>query len=184
MNPGGWTPERVAKLNKLWKEGLSASEIAKLMNCGFSRNAIIGKLDRLGLMGSREKASPPAKAARAVGPGKTSANPFGRSTVADTKARIERQAKVAEALKTGAAIPPFVRTKNVPVAIALAPRHWITRRHGECAWPVSGAGYETMSCCNRRAPEGPYCAEHKAIGTTGEKASVKSLMRGARRWAA
>src|SRR5690242_11206687 len=39
-----WMDERVELACKLWNAGYSASEIAKRL--GFSRNAVIGKLDR------------------------------------------------------------------------------------------------------------------------------------------
>lgn len=54
-----WTDERVAKLKELWNDGKSASQIAKqLGSC--SRNAVIGKVHRLGLAG-RATPSRPAK---------------------------------------------------------------------------------------------------------------------------
>ncbi len=43
-----WTRYRVARLEELWAAGMSASEIAEEMG-GTSRNAVIGKLNRLGL---------------------------------------------------------------------------------------------------------------------------------------
>ena len=50
----GWTDERVELLKKLWQDGLSASQIAKQLG-GVTRNAVIGKVHRLGLAG---RASP------------------------------------------------------------------------------------------------------------------------------
>ena len=47
----GWTDERVSMLKKLWLEGLSASQIAKQLG-GVTRNAVIGKVHRLGLSGA------------------------------------------------------------------------------------------------------------------------------------
>ena len=44
-----WTDERVELLKKLWTEGLSASQIAGRLG-GVTRNAVIGKVHRLGLM--------------------------------------------------------------------------------------------------------------------------------------
>ena len=46
----GWTDERVEQLKGLWSEGLSASQIARALG-GISRNAVIGKVHRLGLAG-------------------------------------------------------------------------------------------------------------------------------------
>ncbi len=43
----GWTEARVADLRRLWAEGFSASRIANQL--GTTKNAIIGKVDRLGL---------------------------------------------------------------------------------------------------------------------------------------
>ena len=43
-----WTDERVDLLKKMWNEGHSASQIAKELG-GVTRNAVIGKVHRLGL---------------------------------------------------------------------------------------------------------------------------------------
>lgn len=50
-----FSPERVERLKQLWEAGLSASQIAAELG-GVTRNAIIGKIHRLGL-GSRVKNS-------------------------------------------------------------------------------------------------------------------------------
>jgi len=44
-----WTEDRIEKLRKLWDDGLSASQIAKELAEGVTRNAVIGKAHRLGL---------------------------------------------------------------------------------------------------------------------------------------
>lgn len=43
-----WTEDRVSVLTKLWAEGLSGSQIARRLG-GITRNAVIGKVHRLGL---------------------------------------------------------------------------------------------------------------------------------------
>ena len=43
-----WTPEKEKKLRELWKKGLSASQIASVLE-GTTRNAVIGKAHRLNL---------------------------------------------------------------------------------------------------------------------------------------
>src|SRR5215813_578224 len=49
--PGmSWNDERVDALKKLWADGLSASQIAGRLG-GVTRNAVIGKVHRLGLAG-------------------------------------------------------------------------------------------------------------------------------------
>ncbi|MDE2018174.1 MAG: GcrA cell cycle regulator, partial [Hyphomicrobiales bacterium] len=44
-----WTKERVETLDKLWQEGRTASQIAAELGHGVTRNAVIGKVHRLGL---------------------------------------------------------------------------------------------------------------------------------------
>src|SRR5947209_17519794 len=56
-----WTDERVERLKKLWADGLSASQIAGELG-GITRNAVIGKVHRLGL--SRRAKSPSSAAPR------------------------------------------------------------------------------------------------------------------------
>src|ERR1700754_832801 len=53
----GWTEERVAELKKLWAEGHSASQIAKRLG-SVTRNAVIGKVHRLGLSGRATPSRP------------------------------------------------------------------------------------------------------------------------------
>lgn len=60
-----WTDERVETLKKMWAEGQSASQIAKELG-GVTRNAVIGKVHRLGLSnratGAPGKEETPAEA--------------------------------------------------------------------------------------------------------------------------
>ena len=46
-----WTDDRVEQLKKLWEAGHSASQIAGELG-NVTRNAVIGKVHRLGLSGS------------------------------------------------------------------------------------------------------------------------------------
>ena len=59
-----WTEERVEQLKELWSEGLSASQIANKMG-GVTRNAVIGKVHRLGLAGRATPAAPKPKVVKA-----------------------------------------------------------------------------------------------------------------------
>ncbi len=55
-----WTPARVEELTRLWGRGLSAREIAAQLG-GVTRNAVIGKANRLNLQrGVAEPDPPPA----------------------------------------------------------------------------------------------------------------------------
>ncbi|WP_321389418.1 GcrA family cell cycle regulator [Emcibacter sp.] len=63
-----WTDERVEKLRELWDKGLSASQIAKELGEGVTRNAVIGKAHRMGLASrpSPVKADPAKKPKKAA----------------------------------------------------------------------------------------------------------------------
>lgn len=45
-----WTDERRERLEALWAQGLSGGQIAGMLACGVTRNAVIGKAHRLGLV--------------------------------------------------------------------------------------------------------------------------------------
>ena len=44
-----WTEARMALLRQLWADNLSATQIAEQLGGGITRNAVIGKVHRLGL---------------------------------------------------------------------------------------------------------------------------------------
>ena len=64
----GWTEERVEVLKKLWLDGFSASQIAKQLGDGLTRNAVIGKVHRLGLSGRAAPSQPQRPAFKASRP--------------------------------------------------------------------------------------------------------------------
>ena len=74
-----WTDERVETLKRMWAEGQSASQIAKELG-GVTRNAVIGKVHRLGLSnrvgdGAREEGVAEAAPAPAAAPAAPRAEP-------------------------------------------------------------------------------------------------------------
>lgn len=88
-----WTDERVEKLRELWDKGLSASQIAKELAEGVTRNAVIGKAHRMGLASrpSPVKSDPAKRAAAAAKkkvapkkePAKVAAPTSGKVTILD-----------------------------------------------------------------------------------------------------
>src|SRR5437764_15455521 len=69
----GWTDERVETLKKLWLDGLSASQIAKHLG-GVTRNAVIGKVHRLGLSGRAAPSQPAHPVFKAPRPARPAAS--------------------------------------------------------------------------------------------------------------
>lgn len=58
--PTLWTKDYTEKLVELWGKGTSAADIAKSLGPKFSRNAVIGKANRLGLKRPDEGKERPA----------------------------------------------------------------------------------------------------------------------------
>src|SRR5512134_1677478 len=62
-----WSDDRVEQLKKLWEAGLSASQIAAELG-NVTRNAVIGKVHRLGLSGRAKSPSSAAPRQRKARP--------------------------------------------------------------------------------------------------------------------
>lgn len=160
-----WTQERTETARKLWIEGKSASEIAKAIG-DVSRNAVIGKMHRIGAAGpgspNRQVTFRP-RAYKEPRPRKqrvSRSRPDDGFSFGSFKARprlgIAGKGMVFEKPKGR---KPRTEPPVPPADIALAPRHWETRRFGECAFPISGEGADVQSCCNKTAKT--YCDEHQ-----------------------
>ena len=117
-----WTDERVETLKRMWAEGQSASQIAKELG-GVTRNAVIGKVHRLGLSnrvgGKDEDEAAPAAAPAAprVDPAPAAARP----EPAAPKAEPARPATERPAAAAPAAAPVNNNVTPLPVRKAIVP---------------------------------------------------------------
>ena len=115
-----WTDERVETLKRMWAEGQSASQIAKELG-GVTRNAVIGKVHRLGLSnrvgGKDEDEAPvapaPAAAAR-PDPAPAAARP-------DPAPRAEPARQPAERPVTPPPVAPVSNVTPLPLRKAIVP---------------------------------------------------------------
>lgn len=146
-----WTDDRVATLTKLWAEGLSASQIAKELG-GVTRNAVIGKVHRLGLSG-RAKPSSPRK--------KVSTSSRGTST---PRARVTRAPSAPRTPRVVAPTPPppppleALPMSNGEFATIL------TITDHMCKWPIGDPSKSDFRFCGRKTdPEEPYCLAHSQV---------------------
>ncbi|MFH6781313.1 MULTISPECIES: GcrA family cell cycle regulator [Methylobacterium] len=151
----GWTKERVELLKRLWSDGRSASQIAAEMG-GVSRNAVIGKVHRLGLAGRVLKAN-------------GAAPPAGRRARSEVDAP---GASLAESPSMLAPAPPalaLVPSQTGPTAdtIALPESARVTimeLRDFMCRWPMGDPSTPDFRFCGDRAITGlPYCTHHSRI---------------------
>ena len=154
-----WTDERVELLKKLWSDGLSASAIATELG-GVTRNAVIGKVHRLGLSG-RAKAPAPQTQRRAK-PTRVPSHPM------RTTALVRGNTALASDLAPALAPEPQAEAEHRPVedvVIPLSERVTIMElREQMCRWPLGDPGREDFRFCGGRSTPGvPYCSHHAAI---------------------
>ena len=157
-----WTEERVELLRKLWLEGLSASRIAAELAGGVTRNAVIGKVHRLGMSG-RVKA-PTAMPAGARRPSRPSADPSRQPL--QRAAAMPMRGNLAVALQSRPMPAPQPYRSNGDNVVPMAENVTIMDlRESMCRWPVGDPSSSEFRYCGGKAPigEGPYCAFHSRM---------------------
>lgn len=153
-----WTEERVEQLRKLWLDGLSASQIAAELAHGITRNAVIGKVHRLGLSG-RVKAPGVATPSSAPRP-KQQARPSPPRPIAPII-----RGNTALAIKPRPAPQPVERPYE-DVVIPISERVTIMElREAMCRWPLGDPTNPDFRFCGTRTTEGggPYCGPHSRV---------------------
>ncbi|MEO0344208.1 MAG: GcrA family cell cycle regulator [Pseudomonadota bacterium] len=169
-----WTDERVETLKKMWGEGKSASQIAKELG-GITRNAVIGKVHRLGL----SNRSAPKKAAA---PTKEKAAKAEAKVPVPKKPEPPRPHHVANAtsipprrpiITAGQPLPPQPSTNEIS-EVALANAAEVVKKAKKltlmeltektCKWPVGDPATDDFWFCGLATETGkPYCAAHNAV---------------------
>ena len=180
-----WTDERVETLKKMWGEGQSASQIAKELG-GVTRNAVIGKVHRLGLSnratGAAPKADPkagikaaakeksaPAKpkpearpqpkteAARPVGPNDGKPVSYARRQIIPAGQPLPPQPSANEISPEALAKVNEVEKKSKKIGLME-----LTER--TCKWPVGDPATEDFWFCGLPVKTGkPYCEAHVGV---------------------
>lgn len=149
-----WTDERVELLRKLWTEGLSASQIAGELG-GVTRNAVIGKVHRLGLSGR-------AKAQGSLGSAVRQKRPAARP------ASFPKPAKNGS--RSGAVALQASPSQGRSAAIADIPKpdllmlDLLKLSETTCKWPSGDPQEDSFGFCGNPSREGaPYCEYHCRI---------------------
>jgi len=167
-----WTDERVATLSKMWGEGQSASQIAKELG-GVTRNAVIGKVHRLGLSNRATSGT------KAAAKGKTAAKPAARTKTA-AKARVAPAATPKPMLPARKAIIPAGQPlPPQPSANEISPEALASVREVEkkakkislmeltertCKWPIGDPATDEFWFCGLASQPGkPYCEAHVGV---------------------
>ena len=132
MTQLNWTDARVEQLKNLWTEGLSASQIARALG-GVTRNAVIGKVHRLGLAG---RASP---------------------------SRSERpRLPSAPKVSMRSYMPPAPIVEEDPLILDDGSHATVlTINDRMCRWPIGDPSENEIHFCGRKPKSGsPYCEAH------------------------
>lgn len=152
----GWTDDRVALLRRLWEDGQSASKIAAQLG-GVTRNAVIGKVHRLGLAGRTRGGE---EAAAAASPSKT-------IEIETAIAVVETQAPEPVAILSHRLTPelPAAAPTPAPTALPISQRVTIMDlRESMCRWPLGDPTTPEFRFCGARSITGlPYCTHHAEI---------------------
>ena len=146
MPSSSWSAERVTALKTLWLAGRSAAEIAKALG-GVTRNAVIGKVHRLGLAGRMEPSAP--RRARADRPRTSAPRRPSPSRPPPPPAAPAVRARTPQAA-------PVEAVARVFDGAALTARI--------CHWPVGDPKTADFGYCGAAViGKGPYCPGHHAV---------------------
>jgi GcrA cell cycle regulator len=169
-----WTDERVETLKRMWAEGQSASQIAKELG-GVTRNAVIGKVHRLGLshrVGGEgdvraEEAAEPVVETLVVEAPEPEPEPA-RSAAAEAPPPALRKLVPA-----GQPLPPQPAANEISPE-ALASVREVEKRARKltlmeltertCKWPIGDPATDDFWFCGLPTlPGKPYCEAHVGV---------------------
>jgi GcrA cell cycle regulator len=186
-----WTDERVETLKRMWAEGQSASQIAKELG-GVTRNAVIGKVHRLGLSNRNDDSETPAAepAPKAAAP-EPAPKPAPAEPAPQPKAAAPAPAPASEPAPESApapAQPGFNRRTLVPAGQPLPPQPSANEISPEalasvrevekrarkltlmeltertCKWPIGDPATDKFWFCGLPSVPGkPYCEAHVGV---------------------
>jgi GcrA cell cycle regulator len=148
-----WTAERVAQLKDGVNAGLSCAQIAN--DIGVSRNAVIGKINRLGLGRGRRPAAPRLRDEGTI-----------------RRPQVLTQRLMLRALFSSAPIAEDV--------VSSEPCSLLNLASGKCRWPISGIDAVEFTFCGNTTLEGmSYCAGHARMAYRGSLGRPQGTSRAA-----
>ncbi len=173
-----WNDERVELLKKMWGEGQSASQIAKELG-GVTRNAVIGKVHRLGLS-NRSGSAGSDGGAKSKSAAKSKPATRAKSAKSEPKAAAPKEAapaapvsRVKAIIPAGQPLPPQPSANEIDPE-ALAKVNEIEKKAKKlslmeltertCKWPVGDPATDDFWFCGLPVQSGkPYCEAHVGV---------------------
>ena len=148
-----WTDERVELLRQMWLDGKSASQISTAIGAGLTRNAVIGKVHRLGLSGRAKSPSSAVPRPRKARPSQHMvriSRPMSRGNTA-----------LAHAFEVELDPDPIAYDNVVPMSQRLS---LLELNEATCHWPIGDPSSSEFFFCGGKALTSlPYCAHHSRI---------------------
>lgn len=166
-----WDSSILKKLKALTGKGLSTSEIGKRL--GISKNAVVGKLHRLGWNvkaggasgeETKSKSATKSTASKSASVKKTAAKKVEKVTVKKaagvggkkTATTTIKTATEEKKKSTGAKKGTNVHQRIVQHALEM-----MDLKPGQCRWPIGDPDSDDFHFCGKQAFSGkPYCYEH------------------------
>jgi GcrA cell cycle regulator len=166
MANADWTPSILSKMKAYLAKGMSTAEIGAKI--GMSKNAVVGKLNRLG-WNAKSQNSPMPKA-KSPKPKAQSPKPVGKIKKAVSRQLAEKTKKPAAPVKKVPAIKtPVKKASGKPDTKTLAAHQRIIQhslemanmRPDQCRWPIGDPDSAGFHFCGEKVFAGkPYCYEH------------------------
>jgi len=157
-----WTDEVVEQLKQHWIDGKSASQIAGLLGNGVTRNAVIGKVHRLGLAGRgrKRRARPPRV------PAGWRRRPYSGVVAGPRLSHAPRMTRGATALAYAPQTLSELETQEefesvvVPMSLRVT---IIELKESMCRWPLGDPATSEFRYCGSPTASGPYCGYHGGL---------------------
>ncbi len=183
---GTWTDKKIEKLKILWEKGVPTAEIGKRLD--FSKNAIVGKVHRLGLSNRnspiKTKSEKVEKVVEKVK--KVSTKTVTETPVQTTKKikEISKKVEVEAVYKTENKVSkPVQKTESVKTVETPSSVNTVSTKQKKsapeggvplidlgsdrCCWPVDDPNSENFHFCGKKVFKNkPYCLEHCAMAYT------------------
>ena len=166
-----WTDERIKELRQLWSEGQSASKIAEKLG-GVTRNAVIGKIHRLGLSNRSENSEKKIITRKRGRPAKVKNADNIQEQLDNSKNKDFSEIKSDEFDKLHVDASRDYKTMLLETTLANIAEleknakklNLMELTERTCKWPIGDPATENFWFCGHPSEQGkPYCSTHVSI---------------------
>ena len=166
-----WTEERIKELRQLWSEGQSASKIAEKLG-GVTRNAVIGKIHRLGLSNRSESSEKKIITKKRGRPAKVKNTDNFQEQLDNSKNKDF--SKINSGKFDELHVDNLEDNKTILLDTTLANIAELEKNAKKlnlmeltertCKWPIGDPATENFWFCGHPSEQGkPYCSTHVSI---------------------